>query len=137
MTVRESCKRAIKVFPRSVVTGRTGQSRRLFSASSPLRSSLKIEADPRRRRQQCLTTHGQDPEVVGRVPRSPVLYSEGVILLRWPFCVGLRFRVWHGLDGRPQLIDQRPAVADLLPLFDIGRSIPQCQEPLAAERSGV
>jgi len=45
MTVRESCKRAIKVIPRSVVTGRTGQSRRLFSASSPLRSSLKIE-DP-------------------------------------------------------------------------------------------
>jgi hypothetical protein len=52
-------------------------------------------------------------------------------------CVGLRFRVWQGLDGRPQLIDQRPAVADLLPLFNIGQSIPQCQEPLAAERSGV
>jgi hypothetical protein len=31
----------------------------------------------------------------------------------------------------------RPAVADLLPLFDIGQSIPQCKQPLAAERSGV
>jgi hypothetical protein len=42
-----------------------------------------------------------------------------------------------GLDRRPQLIDQPVAVADFPPLFDTRKSIPQCQQPLAAERRGV
>jgi hypothetical protein len=75
--------------------------------------------------------------VVGRVRPSPSPLFRGRYPASMAVCVGLRFWVWQGLDGRPQLIDQRPAVADLLPLFDIGQSIPQCQEPLAAERSGV
>ena len=41
------------------------------------------------------------------------------------------------LDCRPQLIDQRVAVANLLSLFDIGQSVPQRQQPLGAERSRV
>src|ERR1700751_1097986 len=70
-------------------------------------------------------------------PLGSTQHGNDLILFRRPFCVGLRFRVWQGLDGRPQPIDQGPAVADLLPLFDTGQSIPQCQQPLAAERSGV
>jgi hypothetical protein len=38
------------------------------------------------------------------------------------------------LDRRPQMIDQRLAVANFPALFDTGQSIPQCQQPLAAER---
>src|SRR6516225_9043143 len=41
--------------------------------------------------------------------------------------------LWHGLDCRPQLIDQRPTVANLPPLFDTMQSIPQRQQPLAAD----
>src|ERR1700745_4512630 len=63
-------------------------------------------------------------------------HGNDLILLRWPFRVGLRFWVWQGLDGRPQLIDQRPAVADLLPFFALGPSIPQRPEPLGAECVG-
>jgi hypothetical protein len=44
---------------------------------------------------------------------------------------------WQGLDCRPQLIDQCVAVADFLSLFDAGQSVPQRQQPLAAERSSV
>src|SRR6202030_4846899 len=51
--------------------------------------------------------------------------------------VGLRPGVRQGLDGRPQLIDQRIAVANFLSLFDIGQSVPQRQQPLGAERSRV
>jgi len=118
MTVRESCKRAIKVFPRSVVTGRTGQSRRLFSASSPLRSSLKIEADPRRRRQQCLTTHGQDPEVVGRVRPSPCPLFRG----RYPASMAVLRRVEVPGLARPRW----PTAAD--------RSAPRGRRPSSAFR---
>jgi len=46
----------------------------------------------------------------------------------------LRLGVRQGLDCRPQLIDQRVAVANLLSLFDAGQSIPQCQQALGAER---
>src|SRR5207253_8371329 len=34
-------------------------------------------------------------------------------------------------------IDQCPAVANLPPFLDIGQSVPQGQQPLAAERGGV
>jgi hypothetical protein len=41
------------------------------------------------------------------------------------------------LDRRPQLLDQRLAVANLSPLFDTGQRVPQRQKPLAAERRRV
>ncbi|MGA7867151.1 MAG: hypothetical protein WCA23_24725, partial [Stellaceae bacterium] len=40
-------------------------------------------------------------------------------------------------DRRPQLIDQGIAVANLLSLVDAGQSVPQRQQPLAAERGSV
>jgi len=49
----------------------------------------------------------------------------------------LRVRLWLGvrqqLDRRPQLIDQRLAVANFPPPFDTGQSIPQRQKLLTAE----
>ena len=53
------------------------------------------------------------------------------------FASDWRFRVRQHLDCRPQLIDQRVAVADLLALLDTGQSVPQRQQPLAAELGGV
>jgi hypothetical protein len=41
--------------------------------------------------------------------------------------------VGQRLDRRPQLIDQRIAIADFASLFDIGQSVPQRQQLLAAE----
>jgi hypothetical protein len=49
----------------------------------------------------------------------------------------LQLPVWQGLDCRPQLIDQRVAVANLLSLFDTGQSVPQRQQPLGAEQGSV
>src|SRR5207302_11236439 len=43
----------------------------------------------------------------------------------------------QSLDCRPQLIEQRIAVANLLSLFDTGQSVPQRQQPLGAERGSV
>src|ERR1700720_990884 len=43
----------------------------------------------------------------------------------------------QGLDCRPQLIDQRVAVANFLSLFDAGQSVPQRQQPLAAKPGSV
>jgi hypothetical protein len=51
--------------------------------------------------------------------------------------VGLRLGVRQGLDCRPQLIDERIAVANLLSLFDTGQSVPQRQQPLGAERGAA
>ena len=45
-------------------------------------------------------------------------------------------RRFQGCAG-PQPIDQGPAVADRPPLFDTGQSVPQRQQPLAAERRSV
>ena len=45
------------------------------------------------------------------------------------FRVGLRLGVRQGLDCRPQLIDQRIAVANLLSLLDAGQSVPQSIVP--------
>src|SRR5215831_937538 len=70
-------------------------------------------------------------------PVTPLGQGNDLVLLRWPLCVGFRFRVRQGLDGRPQLIDQPLAVADFSTLFDTWKSIPQCQQPLATERRGV
>ena len=53
------------------------------------------------------------------------------------FVFGPLVRVRQSLDGRPQLIDQHIAVADLFPLLDTGQRIPQRQQSLAAERGGV
>jgi hypothetical protein len=57
------------------------------------------------------------------------------VLLRWALRV--RWRLRQGFDCRPQLIDQRPAVANLPPFLDTRQSIPQGQQPLAVERGGV
>jgi hypothetical protein len=48
-----------------------------------------------------------------------------------------RLRIRQPFDRRPQLIDQRIAVANSPSLCDIGQSVPQCQQLLAAERSSV
>src|SRR6266850_4615021 len=59
------------------------------------------------------------------------------ILLGGALRVGLRLRDRQQFDGRPQLIDQRVAVANLPSLFDTGQSVPQRQQPLGAERSSM
>ena len=59
------------------------------------------------------------------------------ILLRGALRVGLRLRVRQQFDCRPQLIDQRVAVANLLSFFDAGQGVPQRQQPLGAERGSV
>src|SRR5262249_53504751 len=59
------------------------------------------------------------------------------VLLRWALCVRCWLRLRQRLNCRPQLIDQRPAVADLPPLLDTGKSVPQGQQPLAVERGGM
>jgi hypothetical protein len=41
------------------------------------------------------------------------------------------------MPRRPQLIDQRVAVANPFFPFDTGQSVPQCQQPFAAERGGM
>src|SRR4029077_2530006 len=51
--------------------------------------------------------------------------------------VGLRLRVRQHFNRRPQLIDQRIAVANFLALFDTGQSVPQRQQPLGAEWGSV
>jgi hypothetical protein len=45
--------------------------------------------------------------------------------------------VRQGLGCRPELIDQRIAVANFLSLFDTGQSVLQRQQPLGAERSSM
>src|SRR5258707_7569517 len=59
------------------------------------------------------------------------------VLLGGALRFGLRLRVRQHCDCRPQLIDQRVAVANFLSLFDAGQSVPQRQQPLAAERGSV
>src|SRR5690348_13229142 len=59
------------------------------------------------------------------------------VLLRRALWVASRLRIGQGLDCRPQLLDQRLAVANLSPLIDTGQRVPQCQKPLAAERRRV
>ena len=60
----------------------------------------------------------------GRALGSPQ-HRDDLVLLRRALRVGLRLRVRQCLNGRPQLIDQRLAVADLSPLLDTGQSVPQ------------
>src|SRR5436190_1657186 len=52
------------------------------------------------------------------------------VLLRGELRVGLRLRDRQHFNRRPQLIDQRVAVANFLSLFDTGQSVPQRQQPL-------
>jgi hypothetical protein len=49
----------------------------------------------------------------------------------------LRLRLRQRRDCRPELIDQRCAIADLSALFDTGQSVPQYQQAFAAEWGGV
>src|SRR6516164_5466867 len=66
-------------------------------------------------------------------PLGSTQHRDHFVLLRRALRVGLRLWVRQRLDGRPQLIDQRLAVANLPPFLDTGQSIPQCQQSLAAE----
>src|SRR4029077_9329018 len=51
--------------------------------------------------------------------------------------VGLRLRDRQQFDRRPQLIDQRVAVAKLLSLLGTGQSVAPRQQPLGAERGSA
>src|SRR5437868_4345920 len=79
-----------------------------------------------------LPTHSARDFVDGRALGS-LQHCDHRLLLRWGLRVGLLVGVGQCLHRRPQLIDQRVAVADLLTLLDIGQSVPQRQQPLAAE----
>src|SRR5580693_6218060 len=80
---------------------------------------------------------GHARHLVDRRPFGQPQHRNHYILLRGGLPVGLRLGVRQGLDCRPQLIDQRLAVANLLSLFDTGQSVPQRQQPLGAERGSV
>src|SRR6202035_4022861 len=80
---------------------------------------------------------GHARHLVDRCPFRQTQHRNHHVLLRGGLWVGLRLRVRQGLDCRPQLIDQRIAIANLLSLFDTGQSVPQRQQPLGAERSSV
>src|ERR1700746_391100 len=78
-------------------------------------------------------TVGGSGKSVARCHRTVLAYWKFVDPdVRWEASLAL-----VGLDRRPQLIDQCVAIVDLLPLLDPGQSVPQCQQPLAAERSRV
>ena len=77
---------------------------------------------------------GHARHLVHRCPRGQKQHRNHHILLGGALRVGLRLGIRQGLDCRPQLIDQRVAVANFLSLFDIGQSVPQRQQPLGAER---
>src|ERR1700731_5110131 len=70
---------------------------------------------------------GHAPHLVDRRPFGQPQHRNHYILLRGGLRVGLRLGVRQALDCRPQLIDQRVAVANLLSLFDTGQSVPQRQ----------
>src|ERR1700731_1570111 len=80
---------------------------------------------------------GHARHLVHRCPLGQTQHRNHHILLGGGLRVGLRLGVRQGLDCRPQLIDQRVAVANLLSLFDAGQSIPQRQQALGAERGRV
>jgi len=75
---------------------------------------------------------GRARHLIDRCPLRSAQHRNHRILLRWPLRVRMRLRVRQQLNRRPQLIDQRITVADLLPLLDTGQSVPQRQQPLAA-----
>ena len=55
----------------------------------------------------------------------------------WATTVGSRFRVWQGLDCRPQLIDQHSAVVHFPLPLDAGQSIPRTIGRLPLSRAGA
>ena len=55
----------------------------------------------------------------------------------WARTVGSRFRVWQGLDCRPQLIDQHAAVVHFPLPLDAGQSIPRTIGRLPLSRAGA
>ena len=73
--------------------------------------------------------------LIDRCTLGSTQHRNDLVLLRRALRVGLGLR--QRLDRRPQLIDQRSAVADFPALFDIGQSVPQRQQPLAAEPGRV
>src|SRR6202040_3425372 len=80
---------------------------------------------------------GHARHLVDRCPFGQTQHRNHHVLLRRGLRVGLRLGVRQGLDCRPQLIDQRIAVANFLSLFDAGQSVPQRQQPLAAKSGSV
>ena len=74
---------------------------------------------------------------IAAVSAEPTQHCNYHILLGGALRVGLRLRDRQQFDCRPQLIDQRVAVANLLSLFDTGQRVPQRQQPLGAERGRV
>ena len=69
--------------------------------------------------------------------RARAAISLSIVLLRGALRVRFRLRGRQQFDRRPQLIDQRLAVANLLSLFDTGQRVPQRQQPLGAGRGSV
>src|SRR4051794_34876637 len=80
---------------------------------------------------------GHARHLVDRCTLGQTQHSNHHVLLRGALRVRLRLRIRQRLDCRPQLIDQRIAVANFVSLLDAGQSVPQCQQPLAAERGSV
>src|SRR3984893_16799811 len=80
---------------------------------------------------------GHARHLVDRCPFGQTQHRNHHVLLRGALQLRLRLGVRQGLDCRPQLIDQRIAVANFFSLFDIGQSVPQRQQPLGAERRCV
>ena len=74
---------------------------------------------------------GHARHLVDRCPLGLTQHCNHHILLGGALRIGLRLRDRQHLDCRPQLIDQRVAVAYLLSLFDTGQSVPQASNRLA------
>src|SRR5439155_26088695 len=77
---------------------------------------------------------GHARHLVDRCSLGLTQHRNHYVLLRGALRVGLRLGVRQHLNRRPQLVDQGVAVANFLSLFDTGQSVPQRQQPLAAER---
>src|SRR6516164_10173710 len=80
---------------------------------------------------------GHARHLVNRCPLGLTQHCNHHILLRGALRTGLRLRVRQHFDCRPQLIDQRVAVANLPSLWDARQSVPQRQQRLGAERGSV
>ena len=69
--------------------------------------------------------------------RARAAISLSIVLLRGALGVRFRLRDRQQFDRRPQLIDQRIAVANSPSLCGTGQSVPQRQQPLGAKRGSV
>jgi hypothetical protein len=104
--------------------GRSERTRRAVSTHTGAANGMTLPA-------------GHARHLVHRCPLGQTQHRNHHVLLGGSLQVGLRLGIRQGLDCRPQLIDQRVAVANFLSLFDTGQSVPQRQQPLGAERGSV